>query len=61
MYLFLSYMYVGVPILERSSTEEDDLEISLEENEVNNDSLYVPTPVKSLKKLNPIVILKRFL
>ena len=50
-----------VPVLERSSTEEDGLEISLEENEVNNDSLYVPTPITSLKKLNPIVIPEKIL
>ena len=39
-----------------SSSTEDDLDISLEVNEVNNDSLYVPTPERSSEKLNPMVI-----
>ena len=39
-----------------SSSTEDDLDICLEVNEVNNDSLYVPTPERSSEKLNPMVI-----
>ena len=40
-------------------TEEEDLDFSLEVKEVNDDSLYVPTPERCLKKVSPIAITKK--
>ena len=45
--------------MDESRTEEEHMDFSLEVSEVNNDSLYVPTPEKSLKKLNRIAIPKK--
>ena len=56
-YLFLSY--VGNTIMDESRTEEEHMDFSLEVSEVNDDSLYVPTLERSLKKLNPVAIPKK--
>ena len=45
--------------MDESRTEEEHMDFSLEVSEVNDDSLYVPTPERSLKKLNPVAIPKK--
>ena len=45
--------------MDESRTEEELMDFSLDVSEVNDDSLYVPTPERSLKKLNPVAIPKK--